>query len=682
MKMEYPPTREKYNELINKVKLLEQKNKQKNDDITHKTMKKNNKASKFKKADVELKSIPKEEGKKKTHRNTWAEIYHNNTVRRKSMRILGEDVIMDDWLDWRVKWGQRGMVFFGLIALISIVLARTDVGILIAILFASIALLFAGLLYYKNVSFVIIKELLKETTVIVIVILSSCIWIIEIVRPITPVNQINGLMYMLIINAFVFLDALKVKSRIFLIIWGSLVTILNIKNIYTHIFANASQGIVLFNYTIQGEEYTIMKRSTKRSIFLQVFLFNIKAVYTMFKDKKMELLIFATGNIYRETGTAFARTKNAYPPTLDEYNELVKKVKLMEQTKMKNKNDTTQKTMMEKKKASKFTKVEVEIESIPKRGRKNTPRRNSWAETYHNNAVRRKSMKLLGEDVIMDDWLDWRVKWGQRGVGICGFLGVLCFIADGTNVGLLSIAAIIFAIPAIICIGILYYKNVSLVIIKRLLKEANVVVIILLTILNWIIEIGRPMTPLSPIMGFIYMLMINAFVFMDAIKLKSRMLVIIGGSLSTVLNIYNIYNRLFGNADKGVVLFNYTIQGEEYTIMKRSIQRSIYLQVFLFSMTAVYTMFKDKKMELMIFATGNIYRETGTASKEIEDKIFSKKLKREQTSTLDQSNQQSNSRKNEIQSVVEKQKNHGVEQYDEYVQNPLHNTTIKHSSNK
>ena len=90
---------------------------------------------------------------------------------------------------------------------------------------------------------------------------------------------------------------------------------------------------------------------------------------------------------------------------------------------------------------------------------------------------------------------------------------------------------------------------------------------------------------------------------------------IIIGSLSTVLNIYNIYGNTFGNWNKGVVLFHYTIQGEEYIIMKRSIQRSIYFQILLFSMTAVYTMFKDKKMELMIFATGNIYRETGTASK-------------------------------------------------------------------
>ena len=31
-------------------------------------------------------------------------------------------------------------------------------------------------------------------------------------------------------------------------------------------------------------------------------------------------------------------------------------------------------------------------------------------------------------------------------------------------------------------------------------------------------------------------------------------------------------------------------------------------------------MIKDKKMEMMMFATGNIYRETGTASKYVEDR--------------------------------------------------------------
>ena len=45
-----------------------------------------------------------------------------------------------------------------------------------------------------------------------------------------------------------------------------------------------------------------MKRSTKRSLYLQILLFISSGVWTMFKDKKMELLMFATSHIYRESG--------------------------------------------------------------------------------------------------------------------------------------------------------------------------------------------------------------------------------------------------------------------------------------------------------------------------------------------------------------------------------------------
>ena len=81
--------------------------------------------------------------------------------------------------------------------------------------------------------------------------------------------------------------------------------------------------------------------------------------------------------------------------------------------------------------------------------------------------------------------------------------------------------------------------------------------------------------------------------------------------------------------DRGVVLLKYTIRGNEYTVMKRSTKRSIFIQIVLFSMNGIYTLFKDKKQELMLFATGHIYRETGTASKDIEDKQYSEKIKSE-----------------------------------------------------
>ena len=97
-------------------------------------------------------------------------------------------------------------------------------------------------------------------------------------------------------------------------------------------------------------------------------------------------------------------------------------------------------------------------------------------------------------------------------------------------------------------------------------------------------------------------------------------------------NINNIYQQIFTDWDQGVVLFNYTINGNVYAFMKRSTKRSLFLQIMLFSMNGIYTIFKDKKQELMIFATGNIYRETGTASKEVEQKSFVRKIKSEKKS--------------------------------------------------
>ena len=95
----------------------------------------------------------------------------------------------------------------------------------------------------------------------------------------------------------VFIDAIKVKSRLFVIVIASICVLINAYNIYGYTFLDWDQSVVLLKYTIQGEEYTFMLRSTKRSIFFQVTLFGMNAVYTMLKDKKMELMIFATGNI-------------------------------------------------------------------------------------------------------------------------------------------------------------------------------------------------------------------------------------------------------------------------------------------------------------------------------------------------------------------------------------------------
>jgi len=188
-----------------------------------------------------------------------------------------------------------------------------------------------------------------------------------------------------------------------------------------------------------------------------------------------------------------------------------------------------------------------------------------------------------------------------------------------------------------------YYKNISFVVVKRLLCEPNVIVIVVLTLCNCIIDIGQPNHAFSPIFGIMYMLIANCFVFMDALKVKSRVLVIVIGSIFTLLNIYNIYGNTFGDWNEGTVLLQYTTDGKEHVFMKRSTKRSMFLQILLFSMSGIYTMMFDKKQEHLIFATGNIYRETGTTSKHVEDTQYSTEMKRERVlSTAEKNNDGNN----------------------------------------
>ena len=280
--------------------------------------------------------------------------------------------------------------------------------------------------------------------------------------------------------------------------------------------------------------------------------------------------------------------------------------------------------MEEKKKRTSNATTTSEVELQPKtRDRKAS--RNSWADIYNENTTLRKHKRLLGQEVQIDDGLEWRVKCAQRGAGLSALLTFICFIARQI------IATIAFGSLTLIFMGILYYKNFSFVIAKRLLQEIKVVIIFVFALCNWSIDIARPMEALSPILGLLYVLLVSAFVFIDAVKVKSRVFVMVIGIIFVLVTMNNIYDLIFTDEAQGVILFKYTIQGNKYTFMKRSVKRSIFLQVMLFSMNGIYTLFKDRKQELMIFATGHIYRETGTASKEVKDKQYSEMIKSEKS---------------------------------------------------
>ena len=244
--------------------------------------------------------------------------------------------------------------------------------------------------------------------------------------------------------------------------------------------------------------------------------------------------------------------------------------------------------------------------------------------------TRRLSRMYLGKEVFIDAATDRRVRWAQRGICVSCFLGILFFVVGiGFKFDALQGGAIGCSGIGFVCFFVLIYKNVSFVIIKRLFKEPNVIILVGLSLCNWAIDIGRPFNSFSPVNGFIYVFLVNFFVLMDAVMLKSRYLIIGVGLTFVVLNLYNIYGSTLGDEGIGVVLLKYSVQGEEYRIMKRSTKRSIYLQVLLFSANGIYTTFVDKSMKLMVFATGNIYKSTGTSSEEVEAGSFAFKLKQE-----------------------------------------------------
>ena len=61
------------------------------------------------------------------------------------------------------------------------------------------------------------------------------------------------------------------------------------------------------------------------------------------------------------------------------------------------------------------------------RGLSRNNSRNATSAPQHE---RRKSIRLLGEVVDLDEWLDWRVKWGQRGAAAGACFTVLIYVVN------------------------------------------------------------------------------------------------------------------------------------------------------------------------------------------------------------------------------------------------------------
>jgi hypothetical protein len=401
----------------------------------------------------------------------------------------------------------------------------------------------AGTVFYKNVSWYVLMRLMRELNVIAIILALFLLIVIDFVLPVNSMSQMNICVFGVGWFLFLVLDSINIKSRSFMTYTGTIMTLATLFNIYNLSFTNWDSGVVLLGPYLNG--HVLMKRSVKRTLYIQALAFSLNGWYTILKDKNQEMMIFVTGNIYRETGT---------------------------------------------------DKDHVSI------------RRNVNLSA--------RSIFLLGIQSEIDEHLPLREKRGEIIAGVWAAITILLYIANsafsrGQNVPLNICMLVAFAF-CFLGMVMIFYKNISWVLMKRLLTEINVVMILLCSFSVFVINVADPRVQLDAFNGFVYFAACSILVFLDAVKIKSRIFVVCVCSMFAVFTLYCICDRTFTNVEEGIVLLGPYLNN--LVLMKRSVKRACFIQIFIFSLSGLSTMYKDRDQKLMMFATGNIYRETRTSS--------------------------------------------------------------------
>ena len=240
--------------------------------------------------------------------------------------------------------------------------------------------------------------------------------------------------------------------------------------------------------------------------------------------------------------------------------------------------------------------------------------------------TRRASIILLGKEVEVDPLVLSRVERAERAAAVLMVITLVTYALNGASNVFLSVLTAISSTACVFSLFVVYYKNFSFAIVKRLFKEVEVLILLLAGFVIFIIDCTKPSHTMSPANGFLYSAGLGLFVCIDAVKQKSKAFVVVMSSLTMLLTLYSLGQYSVGDSDIGVILFQF---GDKHIFYKRSVKRTCFFQIFAFCLGALFRMIEDKTMEKMLFATDNVYRATGTASKYREDINHSMLIRKE-----------------------------------------------------
>ena len=238
-----------------------------------------------------------------------------NIVGPALLRLLGRTVFVDEDVVRRVKRGEIiGAVFAFLCSsfyvLNNFVFGAKNLPTTVLLILSTVCVCVgAFMICYKNLSWDIVKRLTRQLNCVVVFAAGMCIFVIECAVPRTQYTSINACIYWLLCTLFISLDALKVKSRTFMILVAFIFIVTTLYAIFERVVSSVDQNVVLFDASAFSG-VVFYKRQLQRSFFVQTFTFSLSGLYTLFQDQDQEFLIFAKGNIYRATGTSSAHVNS------------------------------------------------------------------------------------------------------------------------------------------------------------------------------------------------------------------------------------------------------------------------------------------------------------------------------------------------------------------------------------
>jgi hypothetical protein len=157
---------------------------------------------------------------------------------------------------------------------------------------------------------------------------------------------------------------------------------------------------------------------------------------------------------------------------------------------------------------------------------------------------------------------------------------------------------------------VLGYRNMSKESLRRLGSEVSVVTVCLFLFVILVVDIIALEHPMDVVSSLGYFTCGVAFISMDAFERRQRSLTLTVGIVFVGVTLFNIWNRVFGGAENGVVLTK--AFGEP--IYKRNVKRSLFFNICTLLLNGIITMLRDSKQERFMFVVGPLYRLTGEVS--------------------------------------------------------------------